>query len=513
MSRATGINSASRGGTHLELGSRAAAYTVEAGHFASGAGEGQGIQHIAVSSQYAIDQMLYASKEMNDLFHSEISPEKNVLEGTSTSKNAPLAYRMRPQTLEDFAGQEHILAPGKLFYRTLQADRLSSVIFYGPPGSGKTSLASIISKRTQSSFVSLNAVTSNVAELRKVIDQAKKRLEMNPKQRTIVFIDEIHRFNKAQQDVLMPEVESGAIILIGATTQNPSFSIVGPLLSRSLLFELRPLSIEVLEALAKRALADSEKGLGKFKVNITPQALRHLAETASGDARRILNALEVGVLTTPPDPQEVIHFDEKVAEESVQKRVVYYDWDGDYHYDSASAFIKSLRGSDPDAALYWTAKMLEGGEDPRFLARRMIILASEDIGNADPQALQLAMSAAQAIEYVGMPEARIIIGQLVTYLALAPKSNASYLAIDKALAEVKTRENDEVPNHLRDKSYKGAERLGHGEGYQYAHNSKDHFVVQEYRKGTQEYYKPTDQGFEKVHQERISYLRKRKTAD
>jgi putative ATPase len=306
----------------------------------------------------------------------------------------------------------------------------------------------------------------------------------------------------------MPEVESGVIILIGATTQNPSFSIVGPLLSRSLVFELRPLSIEALEKLAKRALEDSERGLGKFKVQITPKALKHIAETASGDARRILNALEVGVLTTVPDSKGLIQFDEKVAEESVQKRVVYYDWDGDYHYDSASAFIKSLRGSDPDAALYWAAKMLEGGEDPRFLARRMIILSSEDIGNADPQALAFAMSAAQAIEYVGMPEARIIIGQLVTYLSLAPKSNASYLAIEKALEDVKNHENEEVPDHLRDASYKGAKRLEHGQGYQYAHNFKDHYVVQDYRKGTETYYKPTDQGFEKVHQERLAYLRK-----
>ncbi len=449
---------------------------------------------------------------MKDLFSADQTNNSFQEKAQDTSHNAPLAYRMRPQALEDFAGQEHILAPGKLLYRTLEADRLSSVIFYGPPGSGKTTLAHIISKRTKSSFVSLNAVTSNVAELRKIIEQSKKLLEINQK-RTIVFIDEIHRFNKAQQDILMPVVENGGIILIGATTQNPSFSIVGPLLSRSLIFELRPLSIENLEALAKRALQDKEIGLGNYKVNIKNEALRHLAETASGDARRILNAIEVGVLTTNPDKNGVIQFDEQVAAESVQRRVVYYDWDGDYHYDSASAFIKSLRGSDPDSALYWGAKMLEGGEDPRFLMRRMIILASEDVGNADPGALTLAMSAAQAVEYVGMPEARIIIGQLITYLALAPKSNASYLAMDKAIADVKEGENEEVPEHLRDASYKGAKRMGHGQGYKYAHDGKDHFVVQDYRKGDNAYYQPTDQGFDKTLKERLEKLKSRKSTE
>jgi putative ATPase len=444
---------------------------------------------------------------MKDLFNTDDIQKPSANEFETSISNAPLAYRMRPRSLEEFVGQEHILAPGKLLYRTLEADRLSSVIFYGPPGSGKTTLAYIVSKRTKSHFVTLNAVTSNVAELRKVIEQAKKLIQANQK-RTIVFIDEIHRFNKAQQDVLMPVVESGGIVLIGATTQNPSFSIVGPLLSRSLIFELRPLSIENLESLAKRALDDKEKGLGNYKVNLKAKALRHLAETASGDARRILNALEVGVLTTEPDKDKIIQFNESVAAESVQRRVVYYDWDGDYHFDSASAFIKSLRGSDPDAALYWAAKMLEGGEDPRFLVRRMIILASEDVGNADPDALQLAMSAAQAVEYVGMPEARIIIGQLVTYLACAPKSNASYLAIDAAIADVKGKESEEVPKHLRGTGYAGAERLGSGEGYKYAHSFKDHFVVQDYREGAGTYYQPTEQGFEKTLKERLEKLKK-----
>jgi len=443
---------------------------------------------------------------MEDLFASQSTKQEAV---RSAGRDvAPLAFRMRPRTLKEYVGQEHILSPGKLLYRTLEADRLSSVIFYGPPGTGKTTLASIVSKQTESQFISLNAVTSNVSELRKAIERAKQRLDLDDK-RTIVFIDEIHRFNKAQQDVLMPVVESGGIILIGATTQNPSFSIVGPLLSRSLIFELRSLEVESLEKIALNALEDKERGLGNYKVQMDPKALRHIAETASGDARRILNSLEVGVLTTEPNSEGIVIFDEAIAVESVQRRVVYYDWDGDGHYDSASAFIKSLRGSDPDSALYWTAKMLEGGEDPRFLMRRMIILASEDIGNADPNALTLAMSAAQAVEYVGMPEARIIIGQTVTYLASAPKSNASYLAIDQAIEDVKNKENERVPDHLRDGHYKGAKEMGHGVGYEYAHNHPDHYVKQDYRKGNTVYYKPTEQGFEKTIKERLDKLKKK----
>ena len=334
--------------------------------------------------------------------------------------------------------------------------------------------------------------------------------------KTILFIDEIHRFNKAQQDVLMPDVEAGNIILIGATTHNPSFSINGPLLSRSIIFELRPLQESELIAAVKRALADPERGFGHQKIEITEEALSHLAKSASGDTRRILNALEVGVLTTPPDKEGVIRFDRQVAEESCQRKIVYYDTDEDYHYDTASAFIKSMRGSDPDAAVYWLAKMLYAGEDPRFIVRRILILASEDIGNADPQALVLASAGLQAIEFVGLPEAQIILGQLVTYMAMAPKSNASYMAISKAMEDVKNQKVEEVPNHLRDKSYSGAKRMGHGEGYVYTHSavqSGDPQRVQaarnqEYISVKNRYYFPNPVGFEKALAEKLKELKK-----
>lgn len=421
--------------------------------------------------------------------------------------SAPLAYRMRPRTLEEFAGQRHLLAEGKLLERTIKADRLSSLIFYGPPGSGKTTLAFIISRYTKSRFVERNAVSSNVSELRKILDEAKRLLELG-RQKTILFIDEIHRFNKAQQDVLMPEVERGQVILMGATTHNPSFSINGPLLSRSLVLELHPLSEDDLTRIIQKAASDSERGLGATKIRFQKGALEHIARQSAGDARRALTALEVGALTTPPGPDGVIDFTEEVSQESVQKKVVHYDWDGDYHYDTASAFIKSLRGSDVDASMYWLAKMLYAGEDPRFIARRLVILASEDIGNADPQALILASGAIQAVEFVGMPEARIILAQMVTYLALAPKSNASYIALEEATHDVKEKKVEEVPSHLRDASYPSAKRLGHGQGYHYAHNSPDHFVVQEYIAQKRSYYRPTAFGFEKKHQERISELKK-----
>ncbi|MBI4395210.1 MAG: replication-associated recombination protein A [Candidatus Omnitrophica bacterium] len=432
-------------------------------------------------------------------------PKTDLFEKGHKKSEAPLASRMRPETLEEFIGQKHLLGDGKLLKRMILADRLSSLIFYGPPGSGKTTLALIISKMTGAKFRSLNAVAANVQDLRTIIEEAKY-LKEEKGLSTVLFVDEIHRFNKAQQDVLMPDVENGVLILIGSTTHNPSFSINGPLLSRSTIFELRPLTEGELIEVLKQALKDSERGFGKLKIEMDPKALTHMAKTASGDARRALNALEVGVLTTVPDSSGVIHFTQAVAEESCQRRIVYYDRDEDYHYDTASAFIKSMRGSDPDAAVYWLAKMLYAGEDPRFIVRRILILASEDIGNADPQALVLASAGLQAIEFVGMPEARIILSQLVTYMALAPKSNAAYLAVEEATADVEKDVAEEVPNHLRDKSYAGAKRMGHGEGYQYVHKFEGHYVKQEYikRKGT--YYRPTAFGYEKVHQERLKEL-------
>ena len=444
-------------------------------------------------------------QEKKDLKTQELftSPLQEVEE--EVSKHAPLAYRMRPKSLEEILGQDHLLGEGKLLRRTIIADRLTSLIFYGPPGSGKTSLARIISQVTQSHFVPLNAVTSNVGELRRTLEDADK-LRRGQGRRTILFIDEIHRFNKAQQDVLLPDVEAGNIILVGSTTHNPSFAINGPLLSRSLVSELRPLEEKDLVILLQRAIQDSERGLGELKIKTNERALKHIAQNASGDARRALNSLEVAVLTTPSDSNGVIGIDEKAAEESCQRKIVYYDKDEDYHYDTASAFIKSVRGSDPDAAVYWLAKMLYAGEDPRFIIRRLLILASEDIGNADPQALILAASGLQAIEFVGMPEARIILAQLVTYLALAPKSNASYMALEEATADVKKAITQEVPTHLRDKSYQGAQKMGHGIGYKYVHNFEGHYVEQEYIQAKGNYYRPTEFGYEKVLADRKSKL-------
>ncbi len=421
--------------------------------------------------------------------------------------HAPLASRMRPRTLEEFIGQEHLLGEGKLLRRTILADRLTSLILYGPPGSGKTTLALIISHMTGARFKSLNAVAANVQDIRAIIEEAKY-FQREKGVGTILFIDEIHRFNKAQQDVLMPDVESGVLILVGSTTHNPSFSVNGPLLSRSIIFELRPLTEAELIKVLKQALGDQERGFGALKIQIEPKVLEHIAKSACGDARRALNALEVGALTTQPNSEGVIHFTERVAEESCQRKIVYYDTDEDYHYDTASAFIKSMRGSDADAAVYWLAKMIYAGEDARFIIRRILILASEDIGNADPQALMLASAGLQAIEFVGMPEARIILSQLVTYMSLAPKSNASYVAIEEATKDVEKEVVEEVPNHLRDKSYFGAKRMGHGEGYQYVHKFQEHFVKQEYIKRKGSYYRPTAFGYEKVHQERLRELHK-----
>ncbi|MBF0387972.1 MAG: replication-associated recombination protein A [Candidatus Omnitrophica bacterium] len=431
----------------------------------------------------------------------------NGLFDTNDTSHSPLSARMRPRTLDEYCGQEHILGPGKLLTRSIEADRLNSLIFYGPPGSGKTTLALCISARTKAAFDSINAVMSNVEEMRRLIAGAKNRLAASG-QRTILFIDEIHRFNKAQQDVLMPDVESGTIILIGATTMNPFFSLVSPLLSRSLVFELRPLTKESLLTLLERALADKERGLGQVLVQADPKALLFLAEISDGDARRALNALEVAALTTPTGADGYIHITPAVAEESIQKKIVQYDADGDAHYDTISAFIKSMRGSDPDAALYWMAKMIYAGEDPRFIARRIVICASEDVGNADPNALVVASAALQAAEFVGLPEARIPLAQAAVYVACAPKSNAVYLGIDKALEDVRTKKAGNVPRHLKDASYSGAAKLGNGEGYKYAHDYPNHYVAQEYMPFKAVYYDPTEQGYEKKIKERLGLLRR-----
>ena len=408
---------------------------------------------------------------------------------------SPLAHRMRPRTLSEFVGQEHILAPGKLLRKAIEADRISSLILYGPPGCGKTALAMCIADSTAAHFSRLNAVTSGVSELRQLIEEARERRRV-VNLRTILFIDEIHRFNKAQQDALMPDVEEGNIILIGVTVHNPYFSINSPLLSRSLIFTLNPLEDEEIRTILLRALRDKERGLGKLNIKVEEDALMHLITTSDGDARRALNSLELGVLTKKPDKRGEIHFTLKVAEESIQKKAIVYDRDGNSHYDTASAFIKSMRGSDPDAALYWMAKMLYGGEDPRFIARRIVICAAEDVGNADPMALVVATAAAQTAEFVGMPEAQIALAQAVTYVATAPKSNAAYLGIASAMKDVEEKKTVPVPIHLRDANYPGADKLGHGKGYKYAHDYEGHFVEQEYGPGKR-YYLPTGIGYEK----------------
>ena len=422
--------------------------------------------------------------------------------------NKPLSVRMRPASLDEIVGQEHILGPGKLLTRAVDADRVSSIILYGPPGVGKTTLALCISRKTEAQFESVNAVASNVEELRRIIVGAKNRLATTGR-RTILFIDEIHRFNKAQQDVLMPDVENGILVLVGATTMNPFFSLVTPLLSRSLVFELKPLGPLSLMVLLERALADEVRGLGQLPVKADKAALEFLADISDGDARRALNALEIGCLSVPKNEAGAIIFDLAAAQESIQKKQVQYDGDGDVHYDTISAFIKSMRGSDPDAALYWLAKMIYAGEDPRFIARRIVICAAEDVGNADPQALVLANTAAQASEFIGFPEARIILAQAVTYVACAPKSNAAYVGIDRALEDVCNKKAGNVPSHLKDASYAGAKKLGHGQGYKYAHDFPDHYVPQEYMPFKATYYEPTDLGYEKKIRDRLEALRKR----
>jgi len=421
------------------------------------------------------------------------------------NKDLPLAVRMRPLNLDEYAGQEHILGKGKLLRRAIEADRITSLILYGPPGTGKTSLAWCIAHVTKSNYVAINATTSNVEELRKVIAQAKqKKLAIGKK--SILFIDEIHRFNKAQQDVLMPDIEEGNPILIGATVHNPYFSIVSPLLSRSLVLELKSLNENDILKILNAALKNKSRGLGDLKIKADKKALGFLAKTCEGDARRALNALEVAALTTPPAKDGVINFSLEVASESMQKKAVVYDKDEDAHYDTASAFIKSMRGSDPDAAIYWMAKMLYAGEDPRFIARRICICAAEDVGNADPLAIVLANAALQISEFVGMPEARIPLAQAAIYVACAPKSNASYMAIDKATSDIASEKVQEVPDHLKDTNYSGAEKLGHGKGYKYAHDFEGHYVKQKYTRKKVKYYEPTDIGYEAKIKQRLEKL-------
>ena len=426
-------------------------------------------------------------------------------EEANRQRAQPLAARMRPATLEEFVGQEHFLGEGKLLRRLLKADRLGSVIFYGPPGTGKTTLARLLATETRSKFHQLSAVTSGVKELRDILNEARDRLSATG-QKTLLFIDEMHRFNKAQQDVLLPDVEEGIVVLVGATTENPFFTINSALVSRSRVFQFEPLSREHIKTLVRRALADPQRGLGAYRVHLHDDALEYLAEVSDGDARRALSALEVGVLS---DPSPVVEFTRQLAAESVQRKAVQYDREGDAHYDSISALIKSVRGSDPDAALYWLARMLEGGEDVRFLTRRMVILASEDVGNADPAALGLAVAAAQACELVGLPECQLTLAQAVTYLACAPKSNAATVGIAEARQDVREGRLLPVPVHLRDRHYAGAKRLGHGEGYQYAHDAPDAVAAQDYLGVEREYYRPTDRGFERELAQRLEAIRAR----
>jgi putative ATPase len=424
-------------------------------------------------------------------------PERAPAEQRPQSSAAPLATRMRPRTLEEFVGQRHILGQGKLLWRAIKADRISSIILYGPPGTGKTSLAQVIANATSSKFERLSGVDSNVADIRRVISTAANRLA-NAGQKTILFIDEIHRFNKAQQDVLLPDVENGTVRLIGATTHNPFFYVNSPLVSRSQIFQLKPLTPDDIRELVKRALADKVRGLGGMKLKVDSDALDFLATACDGDARKALNSLEVAALTTPSG-----HITRTIAEESIQKKAVVYDADEDEHYDTISAFIKSMRGSDPDAALYWLAKMVVAGEDPRFIARRIVILAAEDVGLADPQALVVSVAAHHAVEFIGWPEGELPLAEATVYCATAPKSNASARGIWSAKADVEKGRTLEVPAHLKDTHYKGSTRLGHGKGYKYAHDFEGHMVEQEHLPEKRKYYDPSDQGFELKVRERM----------
>ena len=425
-----------------------------------------------------------------------------------SDKESPLASRLRPTTIEEVVGQQHIIGKDKLLYRAIKADKLGSLIFYGPPGTGKTTLAKVIAHTTSADFKQINATIAGKKDMEEVVAQAKNNMGMYGK-KTILFVDEIHRFNKGQQDYLLPFVEDGTLILIGATTENPYFEVNGALISRSSIFELKSLDKEDVKILLKRAVYDYEKGMGSYRAEITEDALEFLADVSGGDARNALNAIELGILTTDRGEDGKIHITLEVAQECIQKRVVRYDKTGDNHYDTISAFIKSMRGSDPDAAVYYLAKMLYAGEDIKFIARRMMICASEDVGNADPNALTVAVSASQAIERIGMPEAQIILAQAATYIACAPKSNASYMAIDAAMTSVKSQKTT-VPVHLQDAHYKGSANLGHGIGYKYAHDYPEHFVDQQYLPDEikdAKFYEPTEIGYEKQIKDRLQRLR------
>lgn len=423
-------------------------------------------------------------------------------------KESPLASRLRPVSLDEVAGQEHIVGKDKLLYRAIKADKLGSVIFYGPPGTGKTTLAKVIANTTSAVFTQLNATSAGKKDMEEIIQKAKDNAGMYGR-KTILFIDEIHRFNKGQQDYLLPFVEDGTIILIGATTENPYFEVNSALVSRSILFELKPLSDENIKTILLRAVNDKEKGMGTYKAEIDNNALDFLADISGGDARLALNAVELAILTTPRSDDGIIHITLGVASECIQKRVVRYDKNGDNHYDIISAFIKSMRGSDPDAAIYYLARMLYAGEDIKFIARRIMICAAEDVSNADPQALIIAVSAAQAVERVGMPESQIILAQAVSYVASAPKSNSAVQAIEKAMETVRNEKTGAVPPHLMDSHYKGAKELGHGTGYKYAHDYPKHYVKQQYLPDNligSRFYVPSDNGYEKKIQEYFNYI-------
>ncbi|MEW6040722.1 MAG: replication-associated recombination protein A [Elusimicrobiota bacterium] len=428
------------------------------------------------------------------------------IESESKTTPQPLAARLSPDKLDDFVGQQHILGKGKLLRRAIESDKLGSVIFFGPPGTGKSAVARIISRMTCADFIESNAVLIGVQDLRKIINLAYHR-KITSGKKTILLLDEIHHFNKTQQDALLPDVEKGNITLIGITTENPFFYINPSLISRSMVFEFKPLEEQDIRHIIKRALSDRERGLGNYNVKISEEAINHIAKNSAGDARKAITAIEIGVATTPPSSNGTVDFNITVAEESIQKKVILYDKTGDQHYDHISAFIKSVRGSDPDAALYWAAKMLSAGEDPRFILRRLLIAASEDVGNADPNALVVAASALQAVEIVGMPEAKIILAQAITYVACAPKSNAAYLAISAAEKEVQTAHVRKVPAHLKDSNV-DLEKLGHGAGYKYPHNFPGHFVAQEYFENPAIFYNPSDEGYEIQIKKRLELWRK-----